>query len=106
MRTYLGYITIFLLIPVLILFIFLFYQEWSLAQSPYHVLDERIPIESIELAQNSYMKAANGKVISEISTGEKRTYLKPEDIPLFLENLLSLQRIRNFMIMQALTYPA
>ncbi|MBT2671011.1 transglycosylase domain-containing protein [Streptomyces sp. ISL-14] len=33
------------------------------------------------------MKAANGKVISEISTSEKRTYLKLEDIPLFLENL-------------------
>ncbi|MCZ0871041.1 hypothetical protein [Peribacillus sp. AS_2] len=68
-----GYITISLLVPVLILFIFLSHQEWSLAQSPYHVLDERIPVESKELAQNSYMKAANGKVISEISTGEKRT---------------------------------
>jgi penicillin-binding protein 4 len=76
MRTYLGYITISLLVPLLILFIFLSYQEWSLAQSPYHVLDKLIPIESIELAQNSYMKAANRKVISEIPTGEKRTYLK------------------------------
>ncbi|CAN7315444.1 hypothetical protein LJR015_003001 [Peribacillus frigoritolerans] len=66
MRTYLGYITISLLVPVLILFIFLSHQEWSLAQSPYQ-LDERIPVESIEPAQNSYMKAANGKVISEIS---------------------------------------
>lgn len=83
MRTYLGYITISLLVPVLILFIFLSHQEWSLAQSPYHVLDERIPVESIEPAQNSYMKASNGKVISEISTGEKRTYLKLEDIPPF-----------------------
>ncbi|TKH13501.1 penicillin-binding protein [Peribacillus simplex] len=96
MRTYLGYITIFLLIPVFILFIFLSYQEWSLAQSPYHVLDERIPIESIELAQNSYMKAANGKVISEISTGEKRTYLKLEDIPLFLENLFIVTEDQKF----------
>ncbi|MBT2646200.1 hypothetical protein J7E52_05560 [Bacillus sp. ISL-34] len=87
MRTYLGYITISLLVPVLILFIFLSYQEWSLAQSPYHVLDERIPIESIELAQYSYMKAENGKVISEISNGENRTYLKLEDIHLFLKNL-------------------
>ena len=86
MRTYLGYITISLLVPVLFLFIFLSHQEWSLAQSPYHVLDERIPVESIELAQNSYMKAANGKVISEISTGEKRTCLKLEDPPFFLEN--------------------
>ncbi|MFJ7938024.1 transglycosylase domain-containing protein [Peribacillus sp. NPDC096622] len=96
MRTYLGYITISLLVPVLILFIFLSYQEWSLAQSPYHVLDERIPVESIELAQNSYMKAANGKVISEISTGEKRTYLKLEDIPLFLENLFIVTEDQKF----------
>ncbi|MFK9115580.1 transglycosylase domain-containing protein [Peribacillus frigoritolerans] len=96
MRTYLGYITISLLVPVLILFIFLSHQEWSLAQSPYHVLDERIPIESIELAQNSYMKAANGKVISEISTGEKRTYLKLEDIPLFLENLFIVTEDQKF----------
>ncbi|MCD1161444.1 transglycosylase domain-containing protein [Peribacillus frigoritolerans] len=96
MRTYLGYITISLLVPVLILFIFLSHQEWSLAQSPYHVLDERIPVESIELAQNSYMKAANGKVISEISTGEKRTYLKLEDIPLFLENLFIVTEDQKF----------
>ncbi|MFF2854599.1 MULTISPECIES: hypothetical protein [unclassified Peribacillus] len=50
MRTYLGYITIFLLVPILIFSIFLSYREWSVAQSPYHVLDERIPIESIKLA--------------------------------------------------------
>ncbi|WP_364278378.1 hypothetical protein [Peribacillus frigoritolerans] len=102
MRAYLGYITISLLVPVLILFIFLSHQEWSLAQSPYHVLDERIPVESIELAQNSYMKAANGKVISEISTGEKRTYLSPFSWKI----CSSLQRTRNFMIMQESTYPA
>ncbi|WHX90966.1 transglycosylase domain-containing protein [Peribacillus simplex] len=96
MRTHLGYITIFLLVPVLFLFIFLSYQEWSLAQSPYHVLDERIPIESIKLAQNSYMKGANGKVISEISTGEKRTYLKLEDIPLFLKNLFIVTEDQKF----------
>ncbi|MEC0296788.1 hypothetical protein [Peribacillus frigoritolerans] len=101
-----GYITISLLVPVLILFIFLSHQEWSLAQSPYHVLDERIPVESIELAQNSYMKAANGKVISEISTGEKRTYLKLEDIPFSWKIRSSLQRTINFMIMQESTYPA
>ncbi|MFC8560367.1 hypothetical protein [Peribacillus frigoritolerans] len=59
-----------------------------------------------KLAQNSYMKAANGKVISEISTGEKRTYLKLEDIPLFRKICSSLQRTRNFMIMQESTYPA
>lgn len=80
----------------MILFIFLSPLEWSLAQSPYHVLDERIPVESIELAQNSYMKAANGKVISEISTGEKRTYLKLEDIPLFLENLFIVTEDQKF----------
>ncbi|WP_260285690.1 transglycosylase domain-containing protein [Peribacillus aracenensis] len=96
MRTYLGYITIFLLVPILILSIFLSYREWSVAQSPYHVLDERIPIESIKLAQNSYMKAANGKVISEISTGEKRTYLKLEDIPPFLENLFIVTEDQKF----------
>ncbi|MFD6209635.1 transglycosylase domain-containing protein [Peribacillus sp. NPDC060253] len=96
MRTYLGYISIFLLVPILTLFIFLSYQEWSLAQSPYHVLDERIPIDSIELAQTSYMTAANGKVISEISNGEKRTYLKLEDIPLFLENLFIVTEDQKF----------
>lgn len=96
MRKCLGYITISLLVPVLILFIFLSYQEWSLAQSPYHVLDERIPMDSVELSQTSYMKAANGKVISEISTGEKRTYLKLEDIPLFLENLFIVTEDQKF----------
>ncbi|MGE6378600.1 transglycosylase domain-containing protein [Peribacillus muralis] len=96
MRTYLGYITIFLLVPVLTLFIFLSYQEWSSAQSPYRVLDERIPIDSIELAQTSYMTAANGKVISELSDGGKRTYLKLEDIPLFLENLFIVSEDQKF----------
>ncbi|AOH56919.1 penicillin-binding protein [Peribacillus muralis] len=96
MRTYLGYITIFLLVPVLTLFIFLSYQEWSSAESPYRVLDERIPIDSIELAQTSYMTAANGKVISELSDGGKRTYLKLEDIPLFLENLFIVSEDQKF----------
>jgi penicillin-binding protein 1A len=49
-----------------------------------------------KLAQNSYMKAAIGKVISEISTGEKRTYLKLEDIPLFLENLFIVTEDQKF----------
>ncbi|MFB7638017.1 transglycosylase domain-containing protein [Peribacillus butanolivorans] len=96
MRTYLGYITIFFLFPVLSIFIFLSYKEWSKTQSPYHVLDERIPIETIELARTSYMTAANGKVISEISNGEKRTYLKLEDIPLFLEDLFIVTEDQNF----------
>ncbi|MGE7761623.1 transglycosylase domain-containing protein [Peribacillus sp. NPDC097895] len=96
MRTYLGYISIFLLVPILTLFIFLSCQEWSLAQSPYHVLDKRIPIDSIELAQTSYITAANGKVISEISNGEKRTYIKLEDIPLFLENLFLVSEDQKF----------
>ncbi|WP_283249071.1 biosynthetic peptidoglycan transglycosylase [Peribacillus frigoritolerans] len=42
------------------------------------------------------MKAANGKVISEISTGEKRTYLKLEDIPLFQENLFIVTEDQKF----------
>jgi penicillin-binding protein 4 len=42
------------------------------------------------------MKAAIGKVISEISTGEKRTYLKLEDIPLFLENLFIVTKDQKF----------
>ncbi|MEP9404787.1 biosynthetic peptidoglycan transglycosylase [Peribacillus frigoritolerans] len=42
------------------------------------------------------MKAANGMVISEISTGEKRTYLKLEDIPLFLENLFIVTEDQKF----------
>ncbi|MBK5485177.1 transglycosylase domain-containing protein [Peribacillus sp. TH16] len=96
MRTYLGYITIFFLFPVLSILIFLSYKEWSKTQSPNHVLDERIPIETIELARTSYMTAANGKVISEISNGEKRTYLKLEDIPLFLEDLFIVTEDQNF----------
>ncbi|MGE7763958.1 transglycosylase domain-containing protein [Peribacillus sp. NPDC096540] len=96
MRTYLGYITIFFLFPVLSIFIFLSYKEWTITQSPYQVLDERIPIETIELAQTSYMTAANGKVITEISNGEKRTYLKLEDIPLFLEDLFIVTEDQNF----------
>lgn len=96
MRTYLGYITIFFLIPVLSVFIFLSYQEWSLAESPHHVLDERIPIDSIDLAETSYMTAANGKVISEISNGENRIYLKLDDIPLFLEDLFLVTEDQNF----------
>ena len=96
MRTYLGYITIFLLVPVLSVFIFLSYQEWSLAETPHHVLDERIPIDSINLAETSYMTAANGKVISEISNGENRIYLKLDDIPLFLEDLFLVTEDQNF----------
>ncbi|MEY8755096.1 hypothetical protein AB9M93_11395 [Peribacillus frigoritolerans] len=99
MRTYLGYITISLLVPVLILFIFLSHQEWSLAQSPYHVLDERIPVESIELAQNSYMKAANPPVRNGLTKNLKTS-------PFSWKICSSLQRTRNFMIKQESTYPA
>ncbi|QNU02930.1 transglycosylase domain-containing protein [Peribacillus butanolivorans] len=42
------------------------------------------------------MTAANGNVISEISNGEKRTYLKLEDIPLFLEDLFIVTEDQNF----------
>lgn len=96
MRAYLGYITIFFLVPVLSIFIFLSYQEWSLAETPHHVLDERIPFDQIDLAQTSYMTAANGKVISEIPNGENRIYLKLDDIPVFLEDLFIVTEDQKF----------
>ncbi|MGE7603177.1 transglycosylase domain-containing protein [Peribacillus sp. NPDC097675] len=96
MRAYLGYITIFFSIPVLSIFIFLSYQEWSLAETPHQVLDKRIPLDTVDLAQTSYMTAGNGKVISEISNGEKRIYLELDDIPVFLEDLFIVTEDQKF----------
>lgn len=44
MRTYLGYITIFPFVPILILFIFLSYQEWSLTNLPIMYSTSEFPL--------------------------------------------------------------
>jgi penicillin-binding protein 1A len=46
------------------------------------VLDEKIPIESVELPQNSFIFDHDGQLISEITSQQQnRTYIKYSDIP-------------------------
>jgi penicillin-binding protein 1A len=52
------------------------------------VLDEKIPIESVELAQNSYIFDRDGRLISEITSQQQnRTYTRYSDIPEVVKTL-------------------
>ncbi|WP_409302467.1 transglycosylase domain-containing protein [Peribacillus sp. SCS-155] len=96
MRTFLGYVMIAFLIPLLSILFILLYGELDKAEGIHTVLQEKIPVDSIELPQTSYIAAADGTVISEISGPEKRVYLPGNNIPTFLKDLFVTIEDRQF----------
>lgn len=96
MRTFLGYVITIMLIPLLMILFFLSYREWNDVQAFNEVLDKKISGDRIKLPRTSYIKAANGTVISEISGPEKRVYLSDKEIPLFLKELFVTIEDKNF----------
>jgi penicillin-binding protein 4 len=87
MRTFLGYVTIIMFIPLLSILFILLEKEWSKTEGIQQVLDKKIPVENIILSQTSYITDSNGNTISEISGIEKRIYLSGNDIPPFLKEM-------------------
>ena len=67
MRKFIGYLLIISVVPMLMAFIFLTYQEWTKAEGIHKVLDDKISVDTIHLEQTSYMTDQNGEIISEIS---------------------------------------
>ncbi|PLT34025.1 transglycosylase domain-containing protein [Bacillus sp. V5-8f] len=87
MRTILGFLFTIMLVPVLMVLFLFCYQEWNNVHAFHKVLDEKLPSNKIELPQTSFIKAADGTVVSEISGPEKRIYLPDKEIPPFLKDL-------------------
>ncbi|RFU67185.1 transglycosylase domain-containing protein [Bacillus sp. V59.32b] len=96
MRKSFGYVVIILLVPLLTLLIFLSYREWTSAESFHKVLDTKISGDEIKLPQTSFVRAADGAVISEIAGLQKRIYISDKDIPLFLKDLFVTIEDRQF----------
>jgi penicillin-binding protein 4 len=96
MRTFLGYVFITILVPLLILLVFLSQKELNHVQSFNGVLDKKIPGGKVELPQTSYIKASDGTLIAEMSSLQKRVYLSDQEIPLFLKDLFVTIEDRHF----------
>ncbi|WP_083584474.1 transglycosylase domain-containing protein [Bacillus weihaiensis] len=61
------------------------------------ILDEKIPIQSVALPQNSYVFDDNGRLISEmISSQQNRVYVQYEDIPKVVVDLYVLSEDQRF----------
>lgn len=56
-------------------------KEYKELKGMTQILDEKIPIETFQLKENSYLLDQNGKTFSMITGAEKRIYLKDEQIP-------------------------
>ncbi|WP_226529150.1 transglycosylase domain-containing protein [Metabacillus niabensis] len=82
MRRLFGWICIFIMVPIFLLCGFIAGKESQAVKGLGTVLDEKIPIDSVQLVENSYIFDHEGRLISEIVTDQQnRTYLSYEDIP-------------------------
>ncbi|MBY0124290.1 penicillin-binding protein [Bacillus sp. S/N-304-OC-R1] len=96
MRTLAGYFMIAALIPCFLLLILATGTEVNGVRSLHEVLDDKIHIKDISLPQASYIKAKNGKIISEINQPYNRINLENEEIPPFLKNLFIISEDQHF----------
>jgi penicillin-binding protein 4 len=76
-----GFIAIFMTIPLFLLLVYETTNEIRSIKSLTAVLDEKIPLKTIPLEQNSYIYDKNGKLISEIISNENRKIIPYENIP-------------------------
>ena len=96
MRKFIGYLLIISALPILMVLIFLAYQEWTKVESINKTLDDKISVDTIHLEQTSYMTDQNGDIISEISLSNNRINLSSEEIPPFLKELFVITEDRQF----------
>lgn len=96
MRTFLGYVFIFMFVPLFCWMFFLSYSEWSASLSLNQVLDKKIPMETIPLAETSWIKDKNGSVIASISNQQHRVSLDNTEIPTFLKDVFIIAEDRSF----------
>ncbi|USK49340.1 transglycosylase domain-containing protein [Bacillus sp. CMF12] len=78
---------IILLLPIFSLLVFAVSAESQKVQGFHELLDEKLEIKEVSLPQTSYIKAGNGKVISEIYHPVNRISLSSGDIPPFLKDV-------------------
>lgn len=97
MRTFCGW---FILSAMISAFLFIGLaagKEIKAVKSIREILNEKIPIQSIELVQNSYIEAADGQVISEIYSKEQnRIYLSEKEIPEIIKEVFITSEDQNF----------
>lgn len=86
-RTFFGYLAIFTLVPTFIALIFFISEEGKNVKGLHEVLDEKIKVDSIELAETSFIVDKNKQVVSELYDEENRVYLPLTEIPTFLIDL-------------------
>lgn len=97
MRSLFGWFCVLLMIPVFLLCGLAAGKESEAIKGLGTVLDEKIPINSMKLAQNSYIFDREGRLISEItSLQQNRTFTKYEDIPDLVKTIYILSEDQRF----------
>lgn len=88
LRSIFGWICIIIMVPIFIFSGFVAGKESKAVKGLGTVLDEQIPIESVELAENSYIFDHEGELISEITSEQQsRVYMNYNDIPDIVKTL-------------------
>ncbi|PLT30338.1 transglycosylase domain-containing protein [Peribacillus deserti] len=86
-RTFFGYITIVLLIPMLAVLTQLTYKEWQSAETVQDAIQTKIRRDKISLPLTSTITAGDGSVIMEAAEPQNRIYLQDQDIPKLLKQV-------------------
>ncbi len=88
MRSFFGWICIILMVPIFLLCGIVAGKESQAVKGLGTVLDEKIPIDTVQLVENSYIFDHEGRLISEvISDQQNRIYLPFDDIPDIVKTL-------------------
>lgn len=88
LRSLFGWFCVVLMVPLFLFSGFIAGKESKAVKGLGTVLDEKIPIESVELAENSYIFDHEGQLISEITSQQQnRTYIGYNDIPEIVKDL-------------------
>lgn len=95
-RTFTGYFLTFMLFPLLVFLVMMLADEVNEIQSFHELLDEKIEINETKLAQTSFIKDRNGKIISELHRPFNRIEIHGDDIPNFLKEILILSEDQHF----------
>ncbi|MBM7694415.1 penicillin-binding protein 1A [Peribacillus deserti] len=86
-RTFFGYTTIVLLIPLLAVLLFFTYKEWSQAETAQAEWNTKVTQKEIKLPLTSTITADDEMIITELSKSQNRIYLDEQEIPEFLKQI-------------------
>ncbi|MBM7605450.1 penicillin-binding protein 1A [Metabacillus crassostreae] len=97
MRNLFGWFCVLFMVPVFLLCGLAAGKESEAIKGLGTVLDEKIPIDSMKLAQNSYIFDRDGRLISEMtSLQQNRIFTKYEDIPDLVKTIYILSEDQRF----------